>query len=752
MSNHYNQYSKNIHNIKLHNPTFNRSQQSQQPQLQNYKHAQNYKHTQNCLTGRNLFSTKGFVCSDKQFYNMREPHYINKFIDPNIESLNENNVMSIDNNREIKRENIATNDVLYRTLNRGESEAYKNQISIYDKITKINIDSRNRNISPLNIVGNRFKINNAFSISSNSNVLTIYHQNHNFQIEDKITIQNVVSDISQIENPIEITKGSKLIKIKQTHEFIEGYDRFSDIHIELSGIRGNTRNYSFIDNIPVSILNRSHKVIFKKDVSGVIDPNFYFIEIPITPLNNYTDGINNIGNTVKIKLLNLNGIPLSFINADFPVNINQRFGFHVVQNVIDSNSYQIELDAKASVSGDNLGGVNIIIGKIDGGINGYPNPNNYIIPLKKTFYNVIKIEMVTSEIPNSSFVIRSSGDRINNKIRWQNLEDGDFIYEANITRGNYTPDQLKEEIIKQIELVERNNVLDSNIPSNKVIKFHRAFIDINTSTNVINFKLFKENIIERPITYEPSSVSTDPDVFRIKHINHTLEVGDIIIIRNSLSTDGISSNIINSEHIISKIIDKDNYRIQLPKNNKISDTTKTGGGVSVSILTPLHFRLLFNSTDTIGDIIGFRSVGESHAITKFGTSISNDQQYDRDFASSVTGESDDVFKNKIINLSGDNYVLLTNSISDNSLDTGKTENLMAKILFIDPPGSISFNTHITMVSEFEKPISSLSQLEFKFIAPDGNLYDFNEVDHSFTIQITERTSNPTNVSSRTGNV
>ena len=75
--------------------------------------------------------------------------------------------------------------------------------------------------------------------------------------------------------------------------------------------------------------------------------------------------------------------------------------------------------------------------------------------------------------------------------------------------------------------------------------------------------------------------------------------------------------------------------------------------------------------------------------------------------------------------------------SNESLSTNQISNGFAKILLTDAPGSILFNQHIQLAEDLERPIKTLSEIEFKFLSPDGNLYEFNGLDHSFTLEFHE---------------
>jgi hypothetical protein len=58
-------------------------------------------------------------------------------------------------------------------------------------------------------------------------------------------------------------------------------------------------------------------------------------------------------------------------------------------------------------------------------------------------------------------------------------------------------------------------------------------------------------------------------------------------------------------------------------------------------------------------------------------------------------------------------------------------------LATEPPGSVLFNKHIHINDKLENPIKTLSELEFKFLTPSGHPYEFEGVDHSFTLEFYE---------------
>ena len=52
-------------------------------------------------------------------------------------------------------------------------------------------------------------------------------------------------------------------------------------------------------------------------------------------------------------------------------------------------------------------------------------------------------------------------------------------------------------------------------------------------------------------------------------------------------------------------------------------------------------------------------------------------------------------------------------------------------------GEFIYDKHSNMSLIFNPPINDLSIITFQFVYPDGSTVDFNNVEHSFTLQITE---------------
>lgn len=640
-----------------------------------------------------------------------------------------------------------------------------NQLSDrFVKKSRVNIDSGDRNKSPQNKLENTPSIlgSNPLSFTSDSQVLRITHPQHGRILEDRIILQNAVSRFVTLKNPFSLEAGSDFLRIEHpNHGIVSGEDRYNDLKITISGARGNTRTYTYINNIPVNVINKTHKLFLRRTETDSIDPNGYYIQLPLAADVNFNDTDNDITNRVEVKFLNIAGVPLNEINANFPLNINQITGFHTITNIVDEDTYEVELSSNASITTTG-GGNNVLICLVVDFVEGFPDPNNYKIRLERTFYNVKKIKLISTEFPNTEKVIKDQPEnRANNKLVWQNLDDGDQIYSLAITPGNYDKTSIVAEIKEQWENVQRvnlpqvENIEDGNRPV-EIFQFHRIDMTIDDATDIVQFKSFNSTIIDKPITISPETFSDTNTRIVVNHKQHMLEVGDTIVIESAIATDGIPADVLNAEHTVEETRGADDYIIRLPKFNPIADTTPTGGGVAVNILSPLMFRMFFDGSDTLGDILGFRNVGEPNAITPFEIIVANNKPYEQDFfqneVGNETGNTEETVQNNIVNLTGADYILMTCAAFDNSYNTGPVTNVFAKILLTDVPGTVLFNQFVQLAYEFEEQVPAMSEIEYTFRNKNGDLVDFNNMDHSFTIEIHENNNEleNTKISSRTG--
>jgi len=94
--------------------------------------------------------------------------------------------------------------------------------------------------------------------------------------------------------------------------------------------------------------------------------------------------------------------------------------------------------------------------------------------------------------------------------------------------------------------------------------------------------------------------------------------------------------------------------------------------------------------------------------------------------------------NQNLNLSGEKYVYMTSSIIGNDESTGDIDNIFAKIQLAASSGSNIFNAYIGGYKYFyDSPLPMLNEIDIQFYSNDGNLFEWYDNDHSFTLEITE---------------
>ena len=109
---------------------------------------------------------------------------------------------------------------------------------------------------------------------------------------------------------------------------------------------------------------------------------------------------------------------------------------------------------------------------------------------------------------------------------------------------------------------------------------------------------------------------------------------------------------------------------------------------------------------------------------------------------------------KPYSLSGENYVYLKiPTLSSISSTSTNVSSIFAKILLDAAPGSILFNSYVSSDKVFEDvPLNELDHLDIEIVDPQGELFEFNNIDHSLSLEITSYVDivKGSGVSSRTG--
>lgn len=621
----------------------------------------------------------------------------------------------------------------------GNLENFSNVTQV---IKYIDINSAFRSKTPyLSVDEEVFLDDNPITFTNESNTLIFSYPEHNLKIGDRIVINGVDTNHIKLRtmvnsvNTIEFTENSEYVAIRHEHKISSSY---SDTYIKVAidSVRSDTVN-GLIGNIHINSINKTHIVYLTKPREELVDeiafdPLKFYIKLPKKFSGSFSPAIYNF----RIKYNSINGIPINMINANYPITANNLKGFHIVTDTT-TDSFSISVFKKTLLSTKTItnGGDNISVGRINRIVDGYPESNNYTIPLPSTINNITTIRMISSEFPNSSKVFTSS----NNKIYWQNIEDGDTVHSISITPGNYNSSSLITELEDRFVEVERDNLSES------YEKNHLFDVTIDENTDRVVFKSYKKAFLTRPIIAVIPNIPTNPGLdgfsffvnfeLTINHPSHSVSIGDEITINGAIGHLGIPSQVLNNTHKVTEIVDDNTYKIILPKLNVSDERIDTSGGNIIEFTVPSIFRMRFDFDDTCGDLLGFRDVGESFAITPYATVNTNYDPYENDITTDELGNSIGL-TNNFLKLTGFDYILMSIRNIPNISSLGKIKNVFGKVQLSGNAGETVYNSFIDCKKIFNHPITKLNELHFEFFTPDGDIVDFSGLDHSFTLEIT----------------
>jgi len=607
------------------------------------------------------------------------------------------------------------------------------------RITRINVDSRHRNLESKNILDSQIYYlgSNPISIIPQNNTnsisdIVITHPGHKFQVNDNIVIQGVEAKKVVLENSITFIANSSYARINHKSHGIN-FDSINSIYVEITNFIGNINGGTEYNNIPINEINGLQKIYPTMNVTEIKNNDYYYINMG-SIISNFSETYSLTSLIITFK--DLNGVNLNLLNANFPINIFQLAGFQTITE-ITSSTYRIRLNITNNISITNVGGDKIWVSRVNDFIEGYTDNNFYKVSLKKTFYDVFKIRLISTEFPNTEKVVKSiPQSKKNNAFYWKLQSDGNAIYSVELEPGNYSISLLQTTLQYAVQGVKRSNlsIINNNTSEYSYYENNKCAVTIEPKTDTFSIEFFGTIFVAKAITFKSSSNYTDQTGrLIINHPNHRLVEEKTITIINATATDSIPQEVINSTFAIEKIIDENTYQVKLPKYNIASSNIAiTNGGDAMGITFPLKAQLLFDQSDTIGGLIGYRNVGKPYSVTKFSFINKNTDLYQYD-----TIDNSSIYTNNSINLSGDNYILMCSPLFKNSYNIGLVDNIFAKLLLAGDPGTVLYNQYIQLGETFETPISSFSEWEISFFDAMGNLYNFGNLEHSYTLEIYE---------------
>lgn len=646
----------------------------------------------------------------------------------------------------------------------------KNLGSINTQIIKtktiVNIDSSLRNIKTFLKASNFYILEpNSLQFTNNSNILTINYYNsiNYFKVNDKISLRGLLNytiEYKSLKFFFENGSSTVVLDLKPNYDFEVAY---YDIIIQINNVTNNGSNY--YKNIPLTLINQN-QIIKTVDYNSDIRMTF---ELPMVF---YTQ--NDLDQTLisdcTIIYNNLGNYPINLINAFYPLSYTNLIGYFIVQNVYQ-NYFTVKLNDYISINQNIIlkgqwinsyfyTGSLIEIGIISSINLGDQNSNSYTVYLNKVINNVAQMRILSSEIPNIQnniykFITNVNFNIIssNNKFYWENLLDTS-LYSIEIPVGFYTLTQLQVVIENLVNNTPRK-LINSN---NNLYPFNNISIELDTSADIISFTSINTYILPNcffGLAKDNNNVNTNGNEFllKINHAQHNLNVGDLIIIKNSIDYYNIPASYINNPngYKIINIINNDFYTIKLTDINLlIKDAGNTYGGLSINIITKNSFRLRFDFSDAIGSLIGFKQIGSPYSITNYcglynDYTITNIQPYYINIEKQVSSKNATILSNNQnkFNTYGFSYMLLKCE-NFNLCTNPNGESYFYKFLLNGNVGSILYNSYVDAPIYLNPPIKSISSLSFNFIDPTGNLINFNNVNNSFTLEITSFSNCPPN--------
>jgi hypothetical protein len=634
---------------------------------------------------------------------------------------------------------------------------------VIQKKTIVNVDSVNRQIDSVMNVDSYIQLGNnplVFTNGTNTIKIALTNANNKFIVGDQFTLQGFnFYTISYKFVNFYFTNGTNQVIIDITPNYITNIPYYN-VLIEISGTSYNGTKY--FKNIPLSVINDIQTVQLYTTPSNEIKFTFTI------PMNFYTDNVtaNVLSSPCIIKYYFIGNYPINYVNSGVPTSLYNLNEYLLVDSVdsnyittrltntlslINSNSMQISGNWLNATTFE-TGGSNIQIGRISNINYGYPSPSNYKIPFKR-IDNVVCIKMKSSEIPNTNklvYNITNTTTNIsytNNILYWDNaLDEPNIIYTITIPPGNYTSSDLAsvmENLISQVPRI----ILNSNI-----VPLNNIKININQSTNITQMTSYNLYKLPNCITNLETSSDMLTWILTINHPYHNQNVGSKITIQNAINYKNIDNKYINGTQIITQVMGNDFYQITLKNINPLEYYTGGNGGYSITISTLNSFKLYFDKSDTIGDVLGFKNVGRPGSITPYSSAnnnftIDNSQPYiyGTENILIVNNNKQNVQVSNDFNFDVGKYLLLVckNQALNQCLNPNNVE-YFYKIQLAGSPGTYMFNTFVDNPIYFNPPIKYIEDFDFKFLTEVGTDFEFYGIDNSMTFEITSIVNNPEN--------
>ena len=350
------------------------------------------------------------------------------------------------------------------------------------------------------------------------------------------------------------------------------------------------------------------------------------------------------------------------------------------------------------------------------GLDGYIPLNN---PLTS---HIVSITNVVQGVSTTTFTCPS-----------HNLEVGDNI--------NFIDFQSNPDLSKNSQTI-------SAVPNNDTIVIGTPLVSyiqdtINKGTAHIQTGLMTVSFPDHGFNKILSIQNTTDDLLLIQtQLSHNYSTGDMVRITGTNSTPPIDGGYNITVKTSDTFTIKFSVAITSPGSSGITTFhqnfyiygSRMIGGISPNNINNKSFKvrdILDKDTFTFNNI--------------FGKALSNEKGggnnvYISSLLHGFNGEQTNTknsLLNRSINLQGENYAFLCCPQLSTMMNTGKVKNVFARISLDQSPGSMVFS-YLSNPKIFDTtPLNQLNDLEFSILNYDGTEYEFNDLDYSFTLQITE---------------
>lgn len=160
-------------------------------------------------------------------------------------------------------------------------------------------------------------------------------------------------------------------------------------------------------------------------------------------------------------------------------------------------------------------------------------------------------------------------------------------------------------------------------------------------------------------------------------------------------------------------------------NLKLNAAVGVGFGIEF-VVTYITFTKKFRIDRLVG--------GNFSLLFATGPSVETSAGHNLGFTTDVVNVAS-ATSDQIVDLAGDNYVYLQIRGFPTITNTENIEDVFAKIIWNVPPAFVTYDSFAANDIIFRNPIQLLSEFKVKFVRQDGRLYEFNNVEHSFSIEI-----------------